>query len=412
MNILLCVGAGRSECLKDYLQTRCDRLLETTEAVDLGLLHAEGVDWIISNGYGLLFSGPVLAAYRGRIINLHGAYLPWGRGSMGNLWSHFDDTPMGVSLHHVDEGVNTGAIIARQYVSVPSDATLRSSWDTLASAKEALFFDRWESIVMTEDVGEAQAALAEIGMCRGSKASQDLLTLFPKGWETPVAEVAALGREYRADPAGFEQNYGLRLNPLEAVLPGDGSSQDYNVTLRQARMRCMAHAKPQDRPALEVLEAGPEDKLINWLWVNDPVTRRMFKLNGYIGWSEHCRWYEGMLRNADRMLYIGRVGPERIGNVRFDRIYDAVWEVSVNIGPDWRGQGLGAQLLAGAMSLIRAERQVTRLFSMAKETNVASIMSFHRAGMPVAAVPSDRRGLERFDPASEVYMQTVDEGGR
>lgn len=406
MNILLCSGAPRSSRVRDFLKTRCHRLLETSAPVDLAALHADKVDWIVSHGYGPIFREPALSAYAGRIVNIHNTYLPWGRGIMGNVWSYFDDTPKGVSLHFIDAGIDTGEIITRQLVDLPQDATLQSSWDLLMTALEDLFIARWDAIVAAHGHTQIQARLPEIGTYRSRAQSQELLTLFPKRWATPVAEVAALGREYRADPEAFERAHGLVINPRQLEQP-DGSTQEYAVTLCQARMRSPQQETRPASPVLEAVEATSDDKLVNWLWVNDPVTRRMFKLNDYIGWGEHCRWYDGLLKDPDRLLCIGRVGTKRIGNVRFDRRFDDVWEVSINIAPGWRGKGLGAQLIAKSIDRLLAKRPVTRLYAMAKTVNGPSIASFRRVGFPAKTPEPGFPGLERFDPGTEVFMERI-----
>ena len=53
-----------------------------------------------------------------RVVNLHIAYLPYNRGADPNLWSVLEDTPAGVSIHYVDEGVDTGDIIAQRRARV------------------------------------------------------------------------------------------------------------------------------------------------------------------------------------------------------------------------------------------------------------------------------------------------------
>jgi len=46
-------------------------------------------------------------------INTHPSLLPYGRGKHYNFWSIVDHVPFGVSLHVVDEGVDSGDIVAQ-----------------------------------------------------------------------------------------------------------------------------------------------------------------------------------------------------------------------------------------------------------------------------------------------------------
>ena len=56
---------------------------------------------------------PLLSLPRRGFINTHPSLLPYGRGKHYNFWSIVDRVPFGVSLHMVDEGVDSGDIVAQ-----------------------------------------------------------------------------------------------------------------------------------------------------------------------------------------------------------------------------------------------------------------------------------------------------------
>jgi len=62
---------------------------------------------------------PLLALPRRGFINTHPSLLPYGRGKHYNFWSIVDRVPFGVSLHMVDEGVDSGDIVAQ--LEIPYD---------------------------------------------------------------------------------------------------------------------------------------------------------------------------------------------------------------------------------------------------------------------------------------------------
>ncbi|RXH01612.1 formyltransferase family protein [Bradyrhizobium vignae] len=62
---------------------------------------------------------PLLSLPRRGFINTHPSLLPYGRGKHYNFWSIVDRVPFGVSLHMVDQGVDSGDIVAQ--VELPSD---------------------------------------------------------------------------------------------------------------------------------------------------------------------------------------------------------------------------------------------------------------------------------------------------
>ncbi|WP_349597540.1 formyltransferase family protein [Thalassospira sp. NFXS8] len=54
-------------------------------------------------------------------INTHPSFLPWNRGKHYNFWALVENTPFGVTLHKVDKGIDTGAIVAQ--LPIPYDWT-------------------------------------------------------------------------------------------------------------------------------------------------------------------------------------------------------------------------------------------------------------------------------------------------
>jgi formyltetrahydrofolate-dependent phosphoribosylglycinamide formyltransferase len=108
-------------------------LSDPTEAAAwLGALHQHQVALIVLAGYLKLVPAPVVAAYRGRIINTHPALLPafGGKGMYGGrvhravLASGAKET--GVTIHLVDEVYDRGEVLAQTRVPVlPGDTAER-----------------------------------------------------------------------------------------------------------------------------------------------------------------------------------------------------------------------------------------------------------------------------------------------
>lgn len=100
----------------------------------------------ISISFGYILRRELLAIFPDGCINLHTSFLPWNRGANPNVWSIVERTPSGVTLHRIDEGVDTGDIIAQARVAVePADtgATLHARLEQEALA---LFTKTWPAI--------------------------------------------------------------------------------------------------------------------------------------------------------------------------------------------------------------------------------------------------------------------------
>lgn len=87
-------------------------------------LQEKEVEWIVLAGYMKIISETLLKQYPNRIINIHPALLPDFRGLDGIGQAYRAKAKrMGVTVHYVDEGLDTGSIIAQQGFDVkPNDS--------------------------------------------------------------------------------------------------------------------------------------------------------------------------------------------------------------------------------------------------------------------------------------------------
>jgi phosphoribosylglycinamide formyltransferase-1 len=81
-----------------------------------------GADLVVLAGYMQLLSGAFVARFRNRIVNIHPALLPSfpGLDAIGQALDAGVEVT-GVTVHFVDEGVDTGPVIVQREVAVPAD---------------------------------------------------------------------------------------------------------------------------------------------------------------------------------------------------------------------------------------------------------------------------------------------------
>jgi phosphoribosylglycinamide formyltransferase-1 len=91
-------------------------------------LEEREVDLIVLAGYMELLSPSFVGRFRNRIVNVHPALLPSfpGLDAVGQALAHGVKVT-GVSVHFVDEGVDSGPIILQRAVDVPESR----EWDDL-----------------------------------------------------------------------------------------------------------------------------------------------------------------------------------------------------------------------------------------------------------------------------------------
>jgi methionyl-tRNA formyltransferase len=114
---------------------------ETMQAIS-----ALSPDLAISIYFGYILKPELIDIFGEGVINLHPSYLPYNRGAHPNIWSIIDGTPAGVSLHYIDAGIDTGALIARQEVAVEPTDTGQSLYQKLEQTSLALFRETWPAI--------------------------------------------------------------------------------------------------------------------------------------------------------------------------------------------------------------------------------------------------------------------------
>ena len=84
-------------------------------------------DLIVLAGYMQLLSGGFVERFRNRIVNVHPALLPAfpGLDAIGQALAAGANVT-GVSVHFVDEGVDTGPVILQREVEIPADRDRRA----------------------------------------------------------------------------------------------------------------------------------------------------------------------------------------------------------------------------------------------------------------------------------------------
>ncbi len=127
----------------------------------------------VSVFFGYLIKPPLLEAFERGIVNLHPGLLPHNRGVYANVWSIIQGTPAGVTLHYVDQGVDTGDIIAQREVTVRPSDTGHSLYRRLERACVELFADTWPALAEGSAPRRPQDPAAGCSHCYADVAAVD-----------------------------------------------------------------------------------------------------------------------------------------------------------------------------------------------------------------------------------------------
>jgi methionyl-tRNA formyltransferase len=173
-----------------YLRQFGEQVTATREPLYPGEIRRAQPDFLVSHRYRHIIKPDVLRLVPDRVINLHISYLPWNRGADPNLWSWIEGTPKGVTIHYVDEHVDTGDIIAQRQVSFGDGETLASSYERLEEEMLRLFTEQWPLIRSGHAERTPQSGDGSMHRLADRARVEHLLVA---GWETPVAKLTEPG---------------------------------------------------------------------------------------------------------------------------------------------------------------------------------------------------------------------------
>ncbi len=104
------------------------------------LLREAGVEWVVLAGYMRMIKAPLLEAFAGRILNIHPSLLPafpgleaWKQALAAGV------AETGCTVHYVDAGMDTGAIIAQSRVPILPGDTAETLHARIQAAEHRLY---------------------------------------------------------------------------------------------------------------------------------------------------------------------------------------------------------------------------------------------------------------------------------
>jgi methionyl-tRNA formyltransferase len=133
----------------DTLKLPADRIWLSTELREpktVAQIRDLAPDIGVSAFFGIILKPELLGVFPKGCINLHSAMLPYNRGWHTNVWPIIDGTPAGYTVHYIDDGVDTGDIIAQRRVPVASTDTGGDLHERITRGVVDLFKEVWPDI--------------------------------------------------------------------------------------------------------------------------------------------------------------------------------------------------------------------------------------------------------------------------
>jgi len=180
-NKILFLGDDVSPLLKWLISVE-GFVMQTSEKITTELIHSNNINFIVSYGYCHILEKDILDLFPDRAVNLHISYLPFNRGGDPNFWSFVENTPKGVTIHYLDEGIDTGDVIAQERVEFDTkQETLATSYEKLQLTMQDLFKQNWQDIKTIKCKRQKQVGK---GTSHKVKDKRRLNHLLEDGWDT------------------------------------------------------------------------------------------------------------------------------------------------------------------------------------------------------------------------------------
>ncbi|MCM8832256.1 MAG: formyl transferase [Candidatus Omnitrophica bacterium] len=193
---MLFLGGNFGEELSSWLKQQGEEVIYKEHRLMMDEIKQINPVFVISYNYKYLITKEIVRLFKGKIINLHISYLPWNRGYYPNVWSFLEDTPKGVTIHYIDEGIDTGDIIVQKEVFFDEDReTLKTSYDKLQKEIQELFKNNWERIKTGKIEPKRQPQTGSIHYKREFKIFEPFIR--EKGWDTPIRELKEKFMDYK-----------------------------------------------------------------------------------------------------------------------------------------------------------------------------------------------------------------------
>jgi len=156
---ILYLGYSNNKITSFFKQNSIDYVQMETKIDDTGFITENKFDMIISYRYRFILKKNVIDLNL-PMINLHISYLPWNRGTLPNLWSFLENSPKGITIHYIDEGIDTGDIIYQEEFNFDENVTLAESYNILNESIQDLFIKNYSDIIQNKCPRKKQDKIA------------------------------------------------------------------------------------------------------------------------------------------------------------------------------------------------------------------------------------------------------------
>lgn len=130
---------------------------------------------------------------------------------------------------------------------------------------------------------------------------------------------------------------------------------------------------------LAIRKATSQDLMLYFSWANDVSVRQNAVNQHAITLDNHTQWFQQKVGSEKAYLYVFEKDNIPVGQVRFD-INGETAEVDYSIDEQFRGQGLGKEMLSLGIEQFNQELPGKEIVGIVKPNNFPSSKTFERLG--------------------------------
>ena len=179
------------EGLLPALEAFCDEYVISTLPISPEYCSDEGFDFLVSYGYRHILTEDVLSRFPGKAVNLHISLLPSCRGAHPVFWSILEGKTLGVTIHMLDLGLDTGNILFQQVTPLQLEAgeSFATLYKKQCKSIELLFNNNWKYLRTGECSGWVQQGFPSV---HRSRELDNWLIYMPQKWDTTISNFCRL----------------------------------------------------------------------------------------------------------------------------------------------------------------------------------------------------------------------------
>jgi len=170
--------------INSYFNENNINYFQTSDVLSLKNIQNLNIDIVISYRYRHIIKKQHIDFFNGNIINLHSSLLPHNRGAHPNFWSFYENTPKGISIHYIDECIDSGDLIFQKEYELGSEMTFKESYNFLDKNIKKYLIKNFTKILNKDVVPIKQTGQ---GTFHNAKDILPFTSKFPNLWDMKIS---------------------------------------------------------------------------------------------------------------------------------------------------------------------------------------------------------------------------------